>query len=67
MHNSTSDLQFLAPRRRDDRKSARLPMYHGARGKFSEVDTEGFAIHTLREYRQSKLSESLQHAPQDRE
>jgi hypothetical protein len=26
-------------------------MYHGARGKFSEVDTEGFAITMLREYR----------------
>jgi hypothetical protein len=58
---------WQAARTRDDRKSARLPIYHGARGKFSEVDTEGFAIHTLREYRQGKLSESLQHAPQDRE
>jgi len=38
-------------RLRDDRKSARLPMYHGARGKFSEVDSEGFAIHMLRAYR----------------
>jgi hypothetical protein len=42
---------WQAARLRDDRKSANLPMYHGSRGKFSEVDTEGFAITMLREYR----------------
>jgi hypothetical protein len=35
---------------RDDRRSVNLPMAYGSRGKFSEVDTEAFAIHTLREY-----------------
>ena len=44
---------WQAARVRDDRKSARLPMYHGARGKFSEVDTEGFAITLLRQYRRT--------------
>jgi len=42
---------WQAARTRDDRKSTSLPMYHGSRGKFSEVDTEGFAITMLREYR----------------
>src|SRR5689334_10052918 len=42
---------WQAARWRDDRKSANLPLYHGARGKFSEVDTEGFAITMLREWR----------------
>jgi hypothetical protein len=41
---------WQAARTRDDRKSATLPLYHGARGKFSEVDTEGFALTMLREY-----------------
>jgi hypothetical protein len=43
---------WQAARWRDDRKSANLPLYHGSRGKFSEVDTEGFAITMLREWRQ---------------
>lgn len=42
---------WQAARLRDDRRSANLAMAHGARGKFSEIDTEAFAIHTLREYR----------------
>jgi hypothetical protein len=32
-----------------------LAMYHGSRGKFGEVDTEGFAIAMLREYRRTLL------------
>ena len=61
--NRTEALVYLAAhelrhlwqeaRSRDDRKSANLLMYHGARGKFSEVDTEGFAITMLREYRRN--------------
>jgi len=42
---------WQAARWKDNRKSANLPMYHGSRGKFSEVDTEGFAITMLREWR----------------
>jgi hypothetical protein len=45
---------WQAARHLDNRKSANLPLYHGARGKFSEVDTEGFAITMLREYRSRK-------------
>lgn len=44
---------WQAARWRDDRKSANLPLYHGSRGKFSEVDTEGFAITILREWRRT--------------
>jgi hypothetical protein len=40
---------------RDNRKSASLSLYHGARGKFSEVDTEGFAITMLRQYRRKRF------------
>jgi hypothetical protein len=35
----------------DRRKANRLPMAHGSRGKFSEIDTEAYAIHTLRRWR----------------
>jgi hypothetical protein len=42
---------WQAARWKDNRKSANLPMYHGSRGKFSEVDTEGLAITMLREWR----------------
>ena len=47
---------WQAARLRDDRKSRKLPLYYGARGKFSEVDTEGFAITTLRAYRKRRES-----------
>lgn len=30
-----------------------LPYAHGAAGKFSEIDTEAFAIHTLRQFRKN--------------
>jgi hypothetical protein len=42
---------WQAARLRDDRKSKQLMLAHGAHGKFSEIDTEAFAIHTLREWR----------------
>jgi hypothetical protein len=42
---------WQAARLTDKRKSAPLPMGHGSKGKFSEVDTESFAIHMLREWR----------------
>jgi len=35
----------------DKRKSAALPRYYGSKGKFSEVDTEAYAVHTLRRWR----------------
>src|SRR6266478_4360027 len=35
----------------DKRKSANLPRYFGSRGKFSEIDTESYAIHMLRAWR----------------
>lgn len=35
----------------DRRKSKPLPRYHGSRGVFSEIDTESFAIHMLRQWR----------------
>jgi hypothetical protein len=41
----------LAEPRLDDRKSKPLTLADGAHGKFSEIDTEAFAIHMLREYR----------------
>jgi hypothetical protein len=44
---------WQAARLKDNRKSASLPMYYGSRGKFSEVDTEGFAITMLRECRRA--------------
>jgi hypothetical protein len=36
--------------------SANLPMAYGARGKFSEIATETFAIRMLREYRRGTIS-----------
>ena len=42
---------WQAARLDDKRKAARLPLYHGARGRFSEIDTEGFAITMLREFK----------------
>jgi len=42
---------WQAARLTDRRKSAPLPMAWGSKGKYSEVDTEAFAIHTLREWR----------------
>ena len=50
---------WQAARWRDDRKSANLPMYHGSRGKFSEVDTEGFAITMLREWRRRNAVQEM--------
>lgn len=35
----------------DKRGCKKLPYFHGARGKFSEIDTEAFAIHMLRSFR----------------
>jgi hypothetical protein len=43
----------------DRRKSAPLPRYHGSKGKFSEVDTEAFAIHMLREWRKNFVSGTI--------
>jgi hypothetical protein len=48
---------WQAARLTDRRRSAPLPMAWGSKGKYSEVDTEAFAIHTLREWR--RLSERL--------
>lgn len=43
---------WQAAKRTDKRRSKPLPMYHGSRsGKFSEVDTESYAIHSLRQWR----------------
>jgi hypothetical protein len=42
---------WQSARLRDDRKSRALMLAHGAHGKFSEIDTEAFAIHTLRQWR----------------
>jgi len=49
---------WQAARLTDKRKSAMLPMAPGSRGKFSEVDTEAFAIHSLREWRRIGISEN---------
>ena len=45
---------WQAARLTDRRRSAPLPMSWGSKGKYSEVDTEAFAIHTLREYRRER-------------
>jgi hypothetical protein len=42
---------WQAARLCDDRKSRALMLAHGAHGKFSEIDTEAFAIHMLRAWR----------------
>lgn len=38
----------------DKRKSAPLSRFHGGTGKFSEIDTESYAIHTLRRWRKEQ-------------
>lgn len=45
---------WQAARWTDRRKSAALPMYHGSKEKFSEVDTQAFAISMLREWRRNQ-------------
>lgn len=45
---------WQAARLTDRRKSAPLPMAWGSKGKYSEVDTEAFAIHTLRAWRKKQ-------------
>lgn len=47
------ELRHLWQERRwtDKGRCAKTPYFHGARGKFSEIDTEAFAIHMLREFR----------------
>lgn len=42
---------WQAAQHMDSRKSASLPRSYGSRGKFSEIDTEAYAIHTLRRWR----------------
>jgi len=42
---------WQAARHDDSRKAKLLPLYHGAHGKFSEVDTESYALHMLRGWR----------------
>lgn len=42
---------WQAARWSDKRKSKPLPLAFGAKGKFSEIDTEAFAIHMLRAWR----------------
>lgn len=49
---------WQAARLTDRRKSAPLPMAWGSKGKYSEVDTEAFAIHMLREWRKQINSSS---------
>jgi hypothetical protein len=39
----------------DKARSKSLPRFHGSRGKFSEIDTEAYAIHTLRRWRKAQL------------
>jgi hypothetical protein len=48
-----SELRHLwqAARLRDDGKSKPLMLAHGAHGKFLKINTETFAIHTLRAWR----------------
>lgn len=48
---------WQAARLTDRKKSALLPMAHGSRGKYSEVDTEAFAIQTLREWRRGVVTD----------
>jgi hypothetical protein len=52
----THELRHLwqAAQSTDKRKSAPLPRFHGSRGKFSEVDTESYAIHSLRRWRKAR-------------
>lgn len=49
---------WQAARMDDKRKSKAVPLFHGARGQFSEVDTESFAIHMLRRWRRAKQKDS---------
>lgn len=42
---------WQAAQHSDKRKSAPLSRFHGGTGKFSEIDTESYAIHTLRRWR----------------
>jgi hypothetical protein len=44
---------WQAAQHSDKRRSANLPRFHGSRGKFSEIDTESYAIHTLRRWRRA--------------
>lgn len=42
-------------RRWRDKRCNPLPWAHGSKGKFSEIDTEAFAIHMLREFRKRRI------------
>jgi hypothetical protein len=44
-------------RRTDGRKAkADAPRFHGAKGRYSEVDTEAFALHELRKWRRQNFA-----------